>query len=57
MKLKEAAIFDYEKKIAEADTKIHMQQKRFEALESGKITLEKMLLEAQVRKCWPFIFS
>jgi hypothetical protein len=51
VKLKEAAIFDYEKKISEADTKIHMQQKCFEALESDKITLEKMLREAQVRQC------
>ena len=51
MKLKEAVIFDYEKKISEADTKIRMQQKRFEALENDKITLEKMLLEAQVRQC------
>lgn len=51
VKLKEAVIFDYEKKISEADTKIHMQQKRFEALENDKITLEKMLLEAQVRQC------
>lgn len=50
VKLKEAVIFDYEKKISEADTKIHMQQKRFEALENDKITLEKVLLEAQVRQ-------
>jgi hypothetical protein len=51
VKLKEAAIFDYEKKISEADTKIHMQQKCFAALESDKIVLEKMLREAQVRQC------
>jgi len=51
VKLKEAVIFDYEKKISEADTKIRMQQKCFEALENDKITLEKMLLEAQVRQC------
>lgn len=57
VKLKEAAIFDYEKKISEADTKIHMQQKCFAALESDKIVLEKMLREAQVRQCWPSIFS
>jgi hypothetical protein len=57
VKLKEAVIFDYEKKISEADTKIHMQQKRLEALESDKITLEKMLLDAQVRQCQPFSFS
>lgn len=57
VKLKEAVIFDYEKKISEADTKIHIQQKRFEALESDKITVEKMLLEAQVRQCRPITFS
>ena len=45
MKLKEAVIFDYEKKISEADTKIHIQQKCFEALESDKITVEKILLD------------
>jgi hypothetical protein len=49
VKLKEAAIFDYEKKISEADAKIQMHQKHFEVLESDKITLEKLLLEAQVR--------
>ena len=57
VKLKEAVIFDYEKKISEADTKIHMQQKHFEALDNDKITLEKVLLEAQVRQCRPFTFS
>jgi len=57
VKLKEAVIFDYEKKISEADNKIHMQRKRFEALENDKITLEKMLLEVQVSQCQPFTFS
>jgi hypothetical protein len=51
VKLKEAAIFDYEKTISEADTKFRVQQKRFTALESDKIVLEKMLREAQVRQC------
>jgi len=51
VKLKEAVIFDYEKIISEADTKIHMQQKRSETLENDKISLERMLVEAQVRQC------
>lgn len=51
VKLKQVSIVDYKKKIAEADTKFHTQQKLFEAVRSDRNTFRKLLLEAQVRQC------
>ncbi|XP_033609267.1 cilia- and flagella-associated protein 58 [Cryptotermes secundus] len=47
VKLKQVSIVDYKKKIEEADTKFHTQQKLFEAVQSDRNTFRKLLLEAQ----------
>jgi hypothetical protein len=48
MKLKEVAISDYKKKLAEADTKFQTQQNLFETVQSDRNYFRKLLLEAQV---------
>ncbi|KAJ4450717.1 hypothetical protein ANN_02147 [Periplaneta americana] len=47
VKLKQVAIFDYKKKLAEADTKLRMQQNLFEAVRSDRNAFSKQLIEAQ----------
>ena len=43
------SIFDYKKKIAEAETKLKQQQNLYEAVRSDRNLYSKNLIEAQVR--------
>jgi FtsZ-binding cell division protein ZapB len=50
VKLKQMAISDYKKKITEADTSFRMQQNLYEAIQRDRNTLNKQLLQAQVKQ-------
>ena len=50
VKVREMQIFDYKKKIAEAETKLKQQQNLYEAVRSDRNLYSKNLIEAQV--CW-----
>lgn len=47
-KVKEMQIFDYKKKIAEAETKLKQQQNLYEAVRSDRNLYSKNLIESQV---------
>ena len=49
VKVREMSIFDYKKKIAEAETKLKQQQNLYEAVRSDRNLYSKNLIEAQVR--------
>lgn len=49
VKVREMQIFDYKKKIAEAETKLKQQQNLYEAVRSDRNLYSKNLIEAQVR--------
>lgn len=53
IKVREMQIFDYKKKIAEAETKLKQQQNLYEAVRSDRNLYSKNLIEAQVHE--PFI--
>ena len=46
--MREMQIFDYKKKIAEAETKLKQQQNLYEAVRSDRNLYSKNLIEAQV---------
>lgn len=48
LKVREMEIFEYKKKIAEAETKLKQQQNLYEALRAERNNYSKNLLEAQV---------
>ena len=48
VKVREMSIFDYKKKIAEAETKLKQQQNLYEAVRSDRNLYSKNLIEAQV---------
>lgn len=48
VKVREMQIFDYKKKIAEADTKLRQQQNLYEAVRSDRNLYSKNLIESQV---------
>ena len=48
VKVREMQIFDYKKKIAEAETKLKQQQNLYEAVRSDRNLYSKNLIEAQV---------
>ena len=50
--MREMQIFDYKKKIAEAETKLKQQQNLYEAVRSDRNLYSKNLIESQVRKMW-----
>lgn len=50
VKVREMSIFDYKKKIAEAETKLKQQQNLYEAVRSDRNLYSKNLIEAQVRE-------
>ena len=50
--MREMQIFDYKKKIAEAETKLKQQQNLYEAVRSDRNLYSKNLIESQVRS-WP----
>lgn len=52
VKVREMQIFDYKKKIAEAETKLKQQQNLYEAVRSDRNLYSKNLIESQVRKMW-----
>lgn len=54
IKVREMQIFDYKKKIAEAETKLKQQQNLYEAVRSDRNLYSKNLIEAQVQE---YIFS
>ena len=47
--MREMQIFDYKKKIAEAETKLKQQQNLYEAVRSDRNLYSKNLIESQVR--------
>ena len=49
IKVREMQIFDYKKKIAEAETKLKQQQNLYEAVRSDRNLYSKNLIESQVR--------
>jgi len=49
VKMREMQIFDYKKKIAEAETKLKQQQILYEAVRSDRNLYSKNLIESQVR--------
>jgi len=49
VKMREMQIFDYKKKIAEAETKLKQQQNLYEAVRSDRNLYSKNLIESQVR--------
>lgn len=49
VKVREMQIFDYKKKIAEAETKLKQQQNLYEAVRSDRNLYSKNLIESQVR--------
>ena len=50
VKVREMQIFDYKKKIAEAETKLKQQQNLYEAVRSDRNLYSKNLIESQVRQ-------
>ena len=48
VKVREMQIFDYKKKIAEAETKLKQQQNLYEAVRSDRNLYSKNLIESQV---------
>ena len=50
VKVREMQIFDYKKKIAEAETKLKQQQNLYEAVRSDRNLYSKNLIESQVSK-------
>lgn len=48
VKIREMQIFDYKKKIAEAETKLKQQQNLYEAVRSDRNLYSKNLIESQV---------
>ena len=46
--MREMQIFDYKKKIAEAETKLKQQQNLYEAVRSDRNLYSKNLIESQV---------
>jgi predicted DNA binding CopG/RHH family protein len=50
-KLKKMAISDYKKKKTEIDTNFRVQQNLCEAVQRDRNTLNKQLLQAQVKQC------
>lgn len=50
IKIKEMQIFDYKKKIAEAETKYKQQQNLYEAVRSDRNLYSKNLIECQVSR-------
>ena len=61
VKVREMQIFDYKKKIAEAETKLKQQQNLYEAVRSDRNLYSKNLIESQVsvgfsfQVCFPSI--
>ena len=53
VKVREMQIFDYKKKIAEAETKLKQQQNLYEAVRSDRNLYSKNLIESQVRRSQP----
>lgn len=49
VKVREMQIFDYKKKIAEAETKLKQQQNLYEAVRSDRNLYSKNLIESQVQ--------
>ena len=49
VKMREMQIFDYKKKIAEAETKLKQQENLYEAVRSDRNLYSKNLIESQVR--------
>ena len=49
VKVREMQIFDFKKKIAEAETKLKQQQNLYEAVRSDRNLYSKNLIESQVR--------
>lgn len=49
VKVREMQIFDYKKKIAEAETKLKQQQNLYEAVRSDRNLYSKNLIESQVK--------
>lgn len=57
VKVREMQIFDYKKKIAEAETKLKQQQNLYEAVRSDRNLYSKNLIESQVHaKSLSFLF-
>lgn len=57
VKVREMQIFDYKKKIAEAETKLKQQQNLYEAVRSDRNLYSKNLIESQVHaKSMSFLF-
>lgn len=57
VKVREMQIFDYKKKIAEAETKLKQQQNLYEAVRSDRNLYSKNLIESQVHaKPMSFLF-
>lgn len=52
VKVREMQIFDYKKKIAEAETKLKQQQNLYEAVRSDRNLYSKNLIESQVTVAW-----
>ena len=50
VKIKEMQIFDFKKKIAEAETKYKQQQNLYEAVRSDRNLYSKNLIERQVNE-------
>lgn len=48
IKMREMQIFEYKKKIAEAETKLKQQQNLYEAVRADRNLYSKNLIEAQV---------
>ena len=58
VKVREMQIFDYKKKIAEAETKLKQQQNLYEAVRSDRNLYSKNLIESQVHtQFMSFLFS
>ena len=58
VKVREMQIFDYKKKIAEAETKLKQQQNLYEAVRSDRNLYSKNLIESQVGVGFSFqVFS
>ena len=49
VKVREMQIFDFKKKIAEAETKLKQQQNLYEAVRSDRNLYSKNLIESHVR--------
>lgn len=57
VKVREMQIFDYKKKIAEAETKLKQQQNLYEAVRSDRNLYSKNLIESQVRDTTKLCFA